>query len=65
MGICGVFDGRTSSRSTMADFIHTRCVCTGLSRALTMSARARTGSLFSNSSLNAASQIASESAFAA
>ena len=49
----------------MADFIHTRCVWTGLSRAFTMSAWARSGSSFSNSSLNAASQIASESAFAA
>ena len=56
---------RTSSRSMMADFIQTRCVCTGLSRAFAMSARARFGSSFSNSSLKAASQIASESALAA
>lgn len=45
-----------SSRSTMALFIHTRWLApVSALRALASSARARSGSAFSNSSLNAAS----------
>mmetsp|Transcript_6136 Transcript_6136/g.8312 ORF Transcript_6136/g.8312 Transcript_6136/m.8312 type:complete len:219 (-) Transcript_6136:8-664(-) len=53
-----------SSRSTIAPFIHMRIV-PPFSRALARIMRARSGSWFSNSNLNAASQTSSESGLAA
>mmetsp|Transcript_12479 Transcript_12479/g.34396 ORF Transcript_12479/g.34396 Transcript_12479/m.34396 type:complete len:326 (-) Transcript_12479:506-1483(-) len=52
-----------TSRSTIALFIQTRSLTFSFSRTFASSIRARSGSLFSNSSLNAASQISSLSGF--
>mmetsp|Transcript_18105 Transcript_18105/g.59144 ORF Transcript_18105/g.59144 Transcript_18105/m.59144 type:complete len:212 (-) Transcript_18105:1304-1939(-) len=53
-----------ASRSTMALFIHTRAEHAGSDRAFCNSMRARSTSWFSNSSLNAASMMFSESEMA-